>query len=115
MAGRRDQLWAEALERYRNGLRANLPAGLFADAGAAADANRAADVLEDLILDRAAGLEGLTLGSIAEQCNMGAAASLGRSEQMRLARALQSCGFTKLRRRTADGQRESVWTQEGGG
>ena len=92
----RDQLWGEALSRYRSGMRAALPRTLHAVAAAAAEQHRNRDeLLEDLV----AGLlisEG-TLLEIMEALRYRNPAGSSMREVKRVAAALQNGGWQKFR------------------
>ena len=101
----RDQLWAEAIQRYKAGERANLPREYATIQAAANEAQRADDVLEERIADMADQFEGKTSGEIANVLEFGAS-KITRAEQMRIANALQLQGFRRIGR----GNRK-VWTR----
>ena len=117
IAERRDQLWAEAVFRYEDGERANLPRRLKEEAAQSAETHRRKDdILEDAIQDLTP-FPG-TLASIAALVGLArdaeAATQLSRRDQMRLGAALSNAGWTKKRER-ADSHRVWKWHPPEGG
>ena len=110
IAEQREQLWAEALIRYRNGERAGLPFALRAEASRVAERHRSTDeIIEDKIRALPEALEaGASLEWIAEE--MGYDKLLSRGDSMRLATALRNLGWTK-QRRYVGGERQRLWTK----
>ena len=99
---RRDQLWAEALYRYRGGERANLPKSLRTDAAAAAETHRRRDqFLEDRVSSLAP--QPMTLAEIAARVGLArdeaAVATVSPRDQKRLGAALTAAGWSKRRAR----------------
>ena len=110
---RREQLWAEALAAYRNGVEARLPDDLHeAQSATNEQVRRRDDILEDTLADwlRTAP-EWFTLAEAAVGCQIaerGREARLSMRDQRRLGAALTTAGFAKQRERV-DGQRLMVW------
>ena len=103
----RGQWWAEALHLYREGIRANLPRELLAEAAVAAEVHRRADALE---ADVRATLEAdkimsTTIANLAEQMGI---LSPDMLMQKRLAQALGANGWKRVQK-TVGGTRERVW------
>ena len=113
----REQLWAEALARYRPGERARLPDRLKPRQAAATEAARQRDpILEDAV---AAWLADRTEPFQLGECAVGAGlateetvAQLSKSLQGRLGRALRAQGCVSRRERSG-GQRARVWVPRG--
>ena len=108
MAAERDQLWAEAIQRYRKGERANLPRSYATIQAAANETQRADDVLEDRIAGMRYELNGKTPSEIAAELGFGAVKVL-RADQMRIATALTQNGFEKRAERRGPGPGVKVW------
>ena len=110
----REQLWAEALMRYQEGQRANLPRGMFEEQVHETEAaRRKDDMLEDALLPWLATQHGpFTL----EQAARGAGlidydergAKVPMREQRRLGAILLREGFKKIRERR-DGRQTILW------
>ena len=95
----REQLWAEATERYKEGEKTWLYTDeLTAAAAAAAEEHRSKDAVEEQIAARADLIDGHTLKEIADSLGSFSAA-FPRGEQMRLARALQHQGYVRRQNR----------------
>ena len=110
----REQLWAEALDRYQKGERANLPRDLIPTAAAVAEEHRTRNtILEDAIASAdLTSPDGHPLGQIAEIIGIastGEGARLSRTQQMQLATGLTTAGFQSTRTRR-DGRQVTVWT-----
>ena len=115
--GIREQLWAEALHRYRAGESPRLPRKLRNEAAKVAEAHRNRDeLLENLIekeLEAGGGIE-WTSAEWASHCNLcngpEEAVKVSRPDQKRLAAALENKGLVRTRkRRKVDGKLASVW------
>lgn len=106
MAEHREQLWAEALHRFREGEEARLPRELHGDQRAAAETHRRkAEVLEE-------GIQGLeirqgTLAEIAFEVGLAPtipdARRLSPRDSARLVNALRVCGWKRFRTMTERG------------
>ena len=110
----REQLWAEALVRYRDGVRAGLPFELRKTAAAVAERHRNSDeIIEDKLDDlddlMRNGAKGATLQEIAKACDYGEG-PLSQSEQQRLGAALRNKGWTKQQLRV-DGKPKRRWVK----
>ena len=113
---RREQLWAEALAAYRNGVEARLPDDLHeAQSATNAQVRRRDDILEDTLADWLRSDPKLfTLADAAVGCGLvdhGREARLSMRDQRRLGAALTTAGFVKRRERV-DGQRVMVWARQ---
>ena len=106
MGDERDQLWAEAVYRYKAGARANLPREYAAIQAAANEKQRADDVLEDKIAENVNQLEGKMSSEIASLIGVGGVGS-SQADQRRLSNALQNHNFRRIGR---DGKK--VWTRQ---
>ena len=108
---RRNQLWAEGLQRYRAGVRGGLPFELRRDAARAAEEHRNRDeMLEDKI--EGLSLEAGTLAQIAHSVGLAQsleeATRLPRRVQQRLGAALRAQGWNKMRC-SIGGVRQRTW------
>ena len=110
MAEIRDQLWAEALDMYNAGERANLARSLHETAKIEADGSRRRDeILEDKIEKLALDTNGaLGLGEIATKLHLSRDGDVDMGIQHRLAGALVAQGWTKKRERK-NGKQQSNW------
>ena len=110
MAPIRNQLWAEALDMYNAGERANLPRTLHTEAKSQADGSRRKDeILEDKIEKLAAETNGpLGLGKIATKLHLIHDGDVDMRGQQRLGGALVALGWEK-RRELRDGKRLTNW------
>ena len=100
MAAFRVQLWAEALNRYRDGVRANLPAQLFDNQAEAVEAHRrASEAVEQHCATFLHRHDGVTLAEMIQQTDF-------TEHQMRDAAAL--LGFRRERKRM-DGKKLRLW------
>ena len=102
-AAARDQLWAEAVHRYKAGEKWWMTSSqLVAEAKEQVETARAADAWEDLLASR---LDGLSRTTATEAANLLGIHPdrLGKSEQVRIGNALKKIGFR--REREKDGQR----------
>ena len=110
MAPMRNQLWAEALDMYNAGERANLPRTLHTEAKSQADGSRRRDeILEDKIEKLALETNGpLGLGEIAIKLHLIRDGDVDLRSQQRLATALIALGWEKRRERK-DGKRLMLW------
>ena len=108
IAEQREQLWAEALIRYRKGERAGLPFVLRDEASKIAARHRSTDeIIEGKVKALPETLRaGVSLQEIAE--HMGYEGLVSRSESMRVSTALRNLGWTK-QRRSLLGKQERVW------
>ena len=106
MGDERDQLWAEAVYRYKAGARENLPREYAAIQAAANEKQRADDVLEDKIAENVNQLEGKMSSEIASLIGVGGVGS-SQADQRRLSNALQNHNFRRIGR---DGKK--VWTRQ---
>ena len=109
----REQLWAEALDRYQKGERANLPRDLIPIAATAAEEHRSRDaVVEDAIAEADLTSDnGYTLADIAEQIGLvdhGSGTKLSAGQQKQLGAALRNAGFDKKQIRR-DGKKKVIW------
>ena len=111
MAPIRNQLWAEALDMYNAGERANLPRTLHTEAKSQADGSRRRkdEILEDKIEKLALETNGpLGLGEIAIKLHLIRDGDVDLRSQQRLATALIALGWEKRRERK-DGKRLMLW------
>ncbi|MDE0004865.1 MAG: hypothetical protein OXQ29_19415 [Rhodospirillaceae bacterium] len=103
-----EQLWAEGLARYRDGLRANLPRELF-DVQAEITKrhvyinSQALEALDSLFTTADEVMMGLPLASIRERCP-----GSQRVTDKQFAKALEYLGWVK-RRVTRDGAKRNLW------
>ena len=109
----REQLWAEALDRYQKGERANLPRDLIPTAAAVAEEHRTRDtVIEDAIADTdLSNADGYTLANIAENIGLidhGSGAKLSAGQQKQLGIALRNADWERRRVRR-DGKPLAIW------
>ena len=96
----REQWWAEALARYHDGERANLPRDLHQVAADSAESHRARDSLEDEVHDAIVDLDvdGFTLNELCAAVFLqGDGRPPDKVMQMRLSAALQNLGFKRVR------------------
>ena len=110
----RDQWWAEALARYRDGERANLPRDLHALAADRAEAHRDRDSVEEDIREALLDLEAeFTINDLHDALRAGDdqvwGRQLDRAMQMRLGAALRNLGCRKVQK-SRDGARKMVWS-----
>ncbi len=110
---RREQLWAEALAAYRDGVEARLPDNLHeAQSATNEQVRRRDDILEDALENwLPTAPKSFTLAAAAVGCRIaeaGREARLSMRDQHRLGAALTTAGFVKRRERV-DGQRLMVW------
>ena len=105
----REQLWAEALIRYHQGMRGGLPYELRAAAAEVAERHRNSDeVLEDQIAALSENVKkGESLQGIANA--MGWEHVLTPAESNRLSAALRVAGWTHERKRI-DGKQRRIWS-----
>ena len=114
----RDQLWAEARDKWEDGVpefaNARLPRSLLDDAAAINDQYRRSDTsLEDAIDSKLDGWEERTLVEIAKFIGLHEGdGPLDRGVQDRLARGLKARGWEKKQRKK-DGKRSFVWSLPG--
>ena len=109
IAEQRDQLWSEALIRYREGVRAGLPFELRAEASQVAARHRSTDeIVEDKVKALPETLRtGASLQEITE--HMGYDGLVSKSESMRVSTALRNLGWTK-QRKSLLGKQQRVWS-----
>ncbi len=112
-ASEREQWWAEALARYRQGERANLPRELMPKAAERAEEHRASDAMEDEVREALACLtdkspEGFTMSDLHQEVAGVGSRPASKLDQMRYARALQHLKFSKQRVRRG-GERLMLW------
>ena len=101
----REQLWAEALHLYNQGVEAWLPERLKPAQSMAAEAHRQKDeMVEDVVSGLAPG-EPLTFDGIADLCGM---STPSMREQHRIGRALENSGWVK-RRTQIEGKQRYLW------
>ena len=105
MRRHRTQLWAEALHRYRDGLRANLPRDLMPEQADRAEQHRSRDeFLEDVIATKIT-LTEMTIGEIKTQLGDG----FRDHSAHRIGNGLRNAGWTK-KKSEVDGKRRWVWS-----
>lgn len=114
----RNQWWSEALSRYRDGERANLPRDLHTLAAERAEDHRDRDAGEDDV--RAAATmclvsnpDGFSLEDLRNELRMGDPEwdlRIDKKLQMRLATALKNQGFRKSRK-LLQGTRQMLWSR----
>ena len=94
----RDQWWAEALHRYKAGVRASLPRDLMPQAAEAAEQHRRADSLEDDVRKVLIGdeVKEISLTELAEKLGFDLP---DMQRQRRIGAALKACGFEKGRKK----------------
>lgn len=101
METHRIQLWAEALNRYRDGMRAGLPRTLKGTAAAAAEVHRNRDELLEDRVDALTIQDGALLVEIAEAVGLvpdiESGVRLAMREAKRLAAALRNAGWSERR------------------
>ena len=96
----REQWWAEALARYRDGARANLPRDLHQAAADIAESHRARDSLEEEIRNAMVDLDvaGFTLNELSAAVFLhGDGRPPDKQMQMRLSAALRNLGVKRVR------------------
>ena len=104
MAEHRIQLWAEALHRYRGGLRANMPRHLMAEQAERAEEHRNRDeYIEDAIVSRL-GTIPMTAGQVRTELGEG----FKDYSAQRIGNALSNAGWTR-RKRGPKGKRQLMW------
>ena len=114
---RREQLWAEAVHQYRQGVEARLPEELEDLQAAAVSLARSKDLPMEESVERfiAGGKEGFTLAEVA--CGVGliktvdAYATLHMRDSHRLGAALRNAGYVASQQRRG-GRRSQVWNKE---
>ena len=107
----REQWWAEALARYHNGERANLPRDLHQVAADSAESHRARDSLEDEVHDAVVDLnaDGFTLNELCAAVFLqGDGRPPDKMMQMRLSTALRNQGFKRVQAQR-NGLRQYLW------
>ena len=111
----RGQLWGEALKRYRDGERANLPRRLHDCAAVEAEGARRRDViLEDSLAElsqKDTAIAGMNMRELAvglQLCSPGEEGRLDMRLQNRLSAALLAGGWTKRRERR-NGIQSGIW------
>ena len=107
----RAQWWAEALARYHDGERANLPRDLHQAAADIAESHRARDSLEEEIRDAMVDLDvaGFTLNELSAAVFLhGDGRPPDKPLQMRLSAALRNLGFKRVRAER-HGVRQVYW------
>ena len=116
MNERREQLWAEALAAYRDGVEARLPDNLHeAQSATNEQVRRRDDILEDALENwLPTAPKSFTLTAAAVGCRFadsGRAVRLSMRDQLRLGAALTTAGFVKGRKRV-DGKRVMLWARQ---
>ena len=107
----RAQWWAEALARYHDGERANLPRDLHQAAADIAEGHRARDSLEEEIRNAMNDLDvaGFTLNELFAAVFLhGDGRPPDKQMQMRLSTALRNLGFKRVRAER-HGRRQVYW------
>ena len=106
----RSQWWAEALARYHDGERANLPRDLHLVAADQAEAHRARDSLEEEIRNAMVDLDddGFTLNELNDAVFGQGTKPPDKAMQMRLSTALRNLGFKRIRAER-HGVRQVFW------
>ena len=106
----RDQWWAEALARYQQSERANLPRDLHAKAEARAEEHRETDSLEgELVLAMHDLPEEFSMNDLYEAIYGHGSKPPDKAMQMRLSAALKNLGFRAVRK-SRHGARQMVWS-----
>ena len=113
----RNQLWAEALDMYQQGVTANLPQHLKAIQAVATESARSRDsVLEDAITEWLAGVgESFTLEGVAVGIGIvesGSTAKLSTGDTRRIAGVLRQHGYA-VKPMRFDGKLAKRWTKAG--
>ena len=114
--GSRNQLWAEAVHRYRSGEQAWLPGDLKRAQTESNDGARRRDhILEDAVEAWIVGRDSFTLADAAEGVRLVArgdsATKTGRPDLNRLVACITRLGYSTKRKRVGD-KRGRVWTRE---
>ena len=105
MMDNRTQLWAEALQRYRAGLRANLPRELMTEQAARAEDHRSRDEFVEEAIATKLSLREMTIGEIKLQIGD----AFRDHSAHRIGNALRSAGWSK-KKGEVDGKRRWVWS-----
>ena len=106
----REQWWAEALARYRDGARANLPRDLHSVAAEQAEAHRARDTMEEAVAEATVDLDSeFTLGDLHDAVYGHGSKPPDKATQMRLSAALRNLGFKRVLKRR-NGMRQMLWS-----
>ena len=107
----REQWWAEALARYRDGARANLPRDLHPVAAEQAEAHRARDTMEEEVALATVDLGSeFTLNDLNDAVFGHGSKPPDKLMQKRLSDALRNLGFRRARTRQ-NGVRQMVWSR----
>ena len=111
--GNRNQLWAEGLHLYGQGIEARLPDELKGLQSEATDRARSRDtVIEDAVTEWTRGNDGFTMAMIAAGVHLidsnDKGAKLRMADQHRLGQVLESLGYTK-RRESKGGVQATRW------
>ena len=107
----REQWWAEALARYRDGARANLPRDLHPVAAEQAEAHRARDSMEEAVALATVDLgSNFTLNDLNDEVFGHGSKPPDKLMQKRLSDALRNLGFRRARTRQ-NGVRQMVWSR----
>ena len=113
MAKHRDRLWTEAVQLYREGMRANLPRSLYPVQREVAEQHRQTDPVEEIIEAIESGIAvngwretGTTLVDIGKECRIEVVSNT--ADGKRLAEALRIRGWNKRQKRV-DGKRVKRW------
>ena len=107
----REQWWAEALARYRDGARANLPRDLHTVAAEQAETHRARDTMEEAVAEAAVDLDSeFTLGDLHDAVYGHGSKPPDKATQMRLSAALRNLGFRRVRG-LRQGVRQWLWSR----
>ena len=103
----RAQLWAEALARYKQGLRANMPRNLMPEAAEIAERHRGRDSIEDAVAVAISECwqTGTSISDLAVSLQL---PEPNRSMQMRLSNALKQHGWIK-ERTLSSGVQRTIW------
>ena len=106
----REQWWAEALARYHDGERANLPRYLHQAAADIAESHRARDSLEETVAEAMVDLDvsGFTLNELNDAVFGFGTKPPDKVTQMRLSAALRNLGFKRVRAER-HGSRQVFW------
>lgn len=109
----RDQLWAEAAAREKEGASIRLPERLWAEAGAEQASREVGDPFYDVLSERLDGQEGKVRASdVWEAIGLGVAGQRTQDHNVRLSAVMQKLGWRRPKSKLRfDGRPQSAWVK----